>query len=404
MSAVLSAPHAVPATASAVFDVSAATEALARALERTAVERDRSGGHAAVERELIRTSGLLALSVPRAHGGPGSDWPTILRVVRRLAQVDSALAHLFGFHHLQVASVVLYGNAGQQQRLLRATLAERWFWGNALNPRDRRLVATPVDGGWRLQGTKSFASGSVGSDRLLISAHLADDGEAPMLIASLPTRSAGIDVHEDWDGFGQRQTDSGTVRFDDVFLPQADVLQPPGTVPTTRQTLRPLVSQLTMTNLFVGIAQGALEAARRYALDGSPGGGATRLRAVDDPLVQRRAGELHLLARPAQVLADEAALRLQQALDRGDALGAVERGEVSLAISEAKVLAHRAAIEIGSELFEITGARSTSSRHGLDRFWRNARVHTLHDPIDQRLCDIGRHALVGALPTPGPYA
>ena len=80
------------------FDIDQATERLAQALDTTAVQRDHAGGHAAAERELIRDSGLLGLSVPRSAGGLGADWPTVYRVVRRLAQADSALAHVFAFH------------------------------------------------------------------------------------------------------------------------------------------------------------------------------------------------------------------------------------------------------------------------------------------------------------------
>ena len=82
----------------------------------------------------------------------------------------------------------------------------------------------------------------------------------------------------------------------------------------------------------------------------------------------------------------------------------VERGEVAVSVAEAKVLAHRASIEIGSQLFELTGARSTSARFGFDRFWRNARVHTLHDPVDYKLRDLGRYALDCRLPEPTAYS
>jgi alkylation response protein AidB-like acyl-CoA dehydrogenase len=68
------------------------------------------------------------------------------------------------------------------------------------------------------------------------------------------------------------------------------------------------------------------------------------------------------------------------------------------------VLAHRAAIEVASQLFELTGARSTSARYGFDRYWRNARVHTLHDPVDYKLRDLGRHALDGRFPEPTAYS
>ena len=66
--------------------------------------------------------------------------------------------------------------------------------------------------------------------------------------------------------------------------------------------------------------------------------------------------------------------------------------------------ATRAAVEVSSQIFELTGAGSTSSRFGLDRFWRNARVHTLHDPIDYKLRDLGRHALTSAFPEPTSYS
>jgi len=73
-------------------------------------------------------------------------------------------------------------------------------------------------------------------------------------------------------------------------------------------------------------------------------------------------------------------------------------------VIEAKALAHRAATEVSSQFFELTGARTTSEKLGLDRFWRNARVHTLHDPIDYKLRDLGRHLISGRLPDPTSYS
>ena len=207
-----------------------ALETLAQALAATAVERDRLGGHAARERELIRQSGLLRLSVPTAHGGAGASWSTVLGAVRRLAQADSALAHVFGFHHLQVAGVLLYGTPEQHAYFLEPTVARNLFWGNALNPLDRRVVARAELDGYRIDGVKSFSSGSVGSDLLTFSAWHKPSGTA--LIAALPTRVEGITVNPDWDAFGQRQTDSGTVRFDHVRLEAVQVLQAPGATPT----------------------------------------------------------------------------------------------------------------------------------------------------------------------------
>ena len=376
---------------------------LAEQFAASAVERDRAGGHAAHERELIRDSGLLTLSIPTEFGGQGAPWSTVYEVIRILARADSALAHLFGFHHLQLAGIALYGTAVQQRNLYTASVQQGLFWGNALNPLDRRTRARATPGGYLLDGVKSFASGSVGSDWLTISAW--DETAGAALIAVLPTRQPGVMVEADWDAFGQRQTDSGTVRFDKVYLPTALVLQAPGQAPTAQATLRSQVAQLIMTNLYLGIAQGAFEAARDYTLEQSRPWFASGVSdATHDPFVQHRYGDLWLKLRPASVLADHAGRLLDAAFAKGAALSAQERGEVAVAGAEAKVLAHRAAIEIGNEMFELTGARSTSSRFGFDRYWRNARVHTLHDPVDYKLRDLGRYALEGRLPEPTPYS
>jgi alkylation response protein AidB-like acyl-CoA dehydrogenase len=377
--------------------------ALAGQLAATAVERDRSGGHPAHERDLIRQSGLLTLSIPTEFGGQGADWATVMAVVRLLARADSALAHLFGFHHLQLAGIQLYGTGQQQRSLLTAAVRENQFWGNALNPLDKRTRAVASPAGFTLDGVKSFSSGSVGSDWLTVSAW--DKQANAALIAVLPTSQAGVRVEPDWDAFGQRQTDSGNVHFERVHLPNTLVLQAPGQAPTARSTLRSQVAQLIMANLYLGIAQGAFEAARDYTLEQArPWFAAGVDDAIDDPFTQHRYGQLWLSVRPAVLLADEAGHQLDAALRKGDALNAQERGEVAIAVAEAKVLAHRAAIEISNTMFELLGARATSARFGFDRFWRNARVHTLHDPIDYKLRDLGRYALSGRVPDPTPYS
>jgi len=385
-------------------DPLAAAAALAARLASTAVERDRTGGHAATEREWIRESGLLTLSIPLEFGGQGASWAVVYQVIRILARADSALAHVFAFHHLQLAGIALYGTPQQQRRLLRDTVEERRFWGNALNPLDRRTVAEPQpDGSFVLNGLKSFASGSVGSDWLTISAWHAPSASA--LIAVLPTRQRGLTVQADWDAFGQRQTDSGNVRFEQVALPADLVLQAPGQAPTAQATLRSQVAQLIMTNLYLGIAEGAFDAARAYSRDEARPWFASGVAAAsDDPFIQHRYGELWTLLRPAQVLADHAAAELDRVWRQGAAVTARSRGELAVAVAEAKVLAHRAGIEISSQLFELTGARSTSAQYGFDRYWRNVRVHTLHDPIDYKYRDLGRYALQGTLPEPTAYS
>jgi len=376
---------------------------LARRLAATANVRDQAGGHAAQEREWIRESGLLTLSIPEAFGGQGADWPTVYQVIRILARADSALAHVFGFHHLQLAGIQLYGSAQQQRRFLTQTVEQNLFWGNALNPLDKRTTATDADYGFQLDGVKSFSSGSVGSDWLTISAWHAETQSA--LIGVVPTRQHGVAVQADWDAFGQRQTDSGNVHFSAVSLPSTQVLQAPGHQPTAQATLRSQVAQLIMANLYLGIGEGAFEAARDYiATEARPWFASGAASAGADPLVQHRFGKLWLKLRPAVVLAEHAAQELERLFRLGAAVTAKQRGELAVAVAEAKVLAHMAGVDISNEMFELTGARSTSAKFGYDRFWRNVRVHTLHDPVDYKIRDLGRYALDGTLPEPTAYS
>lgn len=137
---------------------------LAAMLDETAIARDQAGGHAAREREAIRDSGLLLLSIPREYGGRQAGWPLIYETIRTLARADSALAHVYAFHHLQMATLQLYAPPATQARLFHDAVDGNRFWGNALNPLDTGVVATRTDDGWLLDGVKGFASGSVGSD------------------------------------------------------------------------------------------------------------------------------------------------------------------------------------------------------------------------------------------------
>ena len=380
-----------------------ALQQLISELQATAVARDAAGGHAAPERAAIRDSGLLHLTTPAIYGGQGASYATFYDTVRQLAAVDSALAHVFAFHHLQVATILLYGQPAQQAALLTDTVQRNQFWGNALNPNDKRTVARNHGEGFVVNGPKSYCSGSVGADYLTLSAWHA--ASSSLLIAAIPTTRAGVSVKADWNAFGQKQTDSGTVQFDNVELQAADVLVWPGTVPTPRATLRPQLAQLILVHLYLGIAEGALAEGLRYTREKTKPWFASGVeKATDDPYVQHRYGELRLQLRPAQVLAALAAQQVDAALARGEAVTPTERGELAIAVAEAKVLAHRAALQISQQIFELTGAGATSTALGLDRYWRNARVHTLHDPVDYKLRDLGRQLLDGRYPEPTSYS
>lgn len=382
-------------------------EAVAQALDKTAVERDRAGGTAWAERQVLRESGLLKLSVPAVYGGPEAAWPFIYKIVRRFAEVDSSLAHLFGFQHLQVASVLLFGNEQQKQSYLSRTVSEGWFWGNATNGLDNRtsLIWREEDGGYfELNGIKSFCSGATGSDMINVTAPRSAD-PANRVFISIPTSRKGITVHADWDNLGQRQTDSGSVSFEKVRVERDEVLGPPGTSGTPRATLRPLVSQLILTEIYLGNARGALFNAWKYTHEQArPWFTSGVEKASDDPFTQQHYGEMWIALRAAAALADEAEAGLQKAWERGDALTARERGVLAVQIFEAKIAAARAALDVTAKIFEVMGARATAAKYGFDRFWRNVRVHTLHDSLDYKLKDTGRWVLTAEIPVPSIYS
>lgn len=382
----------------------AAVNALCVQFEKDVVERERNGGSALEQRLQLRGSGLLKLAIPTRYGGLGERWPLIYRMIRRLSEADSSLGHLFGFQHLQIASLLLFANAEQQQYYLGRSAAQNWFWGNATNILGPQVSLTDIGGHYVLDGLKTFCSGSVDADALNVSA---PDPHNPggRVIIVLPANRPGIAVLDDWDAFGQRQSDSGSVRFTQVHVDYNEVLGPPGASGTPRATLRPCVSQLILTEIYLGNAQGALRSAWHYTRTVARAWVHSGVaQATDDPFIQQRYGALWLQFKAAVGLAEAAAQTLQKIWDLGDAVTAADRGEAALAIAEARVFAARTALEITSQIFETMGARATASRYGFDRYWRNVRTHTLHDPLDYKLRDLGRWVLSGEPPVPSIYA
>ena len=158
------------ATKETKIDYFEIVHSLVQEFAKTAVGRDKKGGTAKAERDLLRKSGLLTLIIPKSLGGHGENWNTVFQITRMLANVDGSLAHLFAYHFLCLTSVHLYGSKQQREKLYRETAENDLFWGNAFNPRDENLVVTKEGTQWKLNGKKTFCSGAKDSDRLLISA------------------------------------------------------------------------------------------------------------------------------------------------------------------------------------------------------------------------------------------
>jgi len=381
----------------------ASAERIARWLETSAIERDRAGGTAKVERDALRESGLLALSIPTGYGGQGASFSEVFGIVRRIARIDPSLAHLFGFHHLLLATVRLFGNREQWERAYREAATGRLFWGNALNPLDRGTSLVIRTGALFFEGRKSFCSGALDSDRLIVSAHEQDTGK--LVIAAIPSDRAGITYNHDWDNIGQRQTDSGSIELASVSVELSELLTEPGPLSSPFASLRPCIAQLSLANVYLGIAEGALEAARDYTKNQrKPWLTSGVERAADDPYVLLHYGEMWAQLEAARLLTDRAAALLDAGFSRAETLTAAERGEVAVGVATAKVQTTRVSLDVSVRIFDVMGARSTTRRAAMDRFFRNARTHTLHDPVEYKLKELGAFALEQQLPKPTFYS
>jgi alkylation response protein AidB-like acyl-CoA dehydrogenase len=378
---------------------------LSKTFAQTAVERDKKGGTAKTERDLLRASGLLNVIIPPGLGGWGMDWPDTMKLVRHFARVDSSIAHLFGFQHLMLASVWLYGSREQTEQLFSETVRNRWFWGNALNPLDKRTSAAPNPNvGFLINGRKSFCSGATDSDMLIVSAIHSIDQK--FMVAAIPSDRLGIRIHDDWDGIGQRQTDSGTVEFNAVPAGHEEFLRTPGPLGSIRASLRSCIAQLILSNVFLGLAEGALDEARNYTQAATrPWANSTGVAsATEDPYILANYGRFFVDLQAAQALTDIAGESLQRAWESEEAISESVRGKCALDVAASKVITTKTGLEITSQMFEVMGARAAAGPARLDRYWRNLRTHTLHDPVDYKIRELGEWALNHKLPKPTFYS
>lgn len=366
---------------------------LVKQLAETAVERDRAGGTAAKEKELLRESGLLHLLIPEEYGGLGGTWSDVLQLTRRIARVDSSIAHLFAYHFVNLVTPHMFGSAEQKAFYYRDTVSRNLFWGNAFNPVELKVTASKQGERYAVNGTKGFCSGATDSDYLIVSAlHQADNSS---FIAIVPTSREGIYVHNDWDNFGQRQTDSGQLTFTNVIVNEEEVLYAVKRNNSEFIRLREYLALLVLGQVYLGIAEGAFEAAKSYTLSTTRAPRKSGVaKASEDPYILKHYGEMWLELSGARLLADQAASRFDQAWKHEADL----HGEQFETTIEAITLANAAATKVGvaltSRIFEVMGARSTSSQYGFDRYWRNIRTHTLHDPLDYKLKELGKWALL----------
>ncbi|MEU1526120.1 SfnB family sulfur acquisition oxidoreductase [Nocardia rhamnosiphila] len=369
-----------------------------------AADRDRERALPFAEVRKLAAAGLLAVTVPADLGGADLPPGEVAEVVRLLAVADPNIAQIPHSHFVYVNLLKLAGSADQQRRYLGGVLDGARI-ANAQSERggatvaDIATTARPLTGGqqFRIDGVKYYCTGSLFADFLAVLTKLDDPEGAAGLpggqyVAFLPADTPGVRIVDDWNGFGQRTTGSGTVSFENVVVERDQLVA--RTAAVDRPTAYGASAQLLHAAIDAGIARGALTAAAGFAREKSrPWFEAQVSRAIDDPLLIQRFGELAVA-----VAAAEAGLAAAGAAVDA-ALGAPERvAEASLAVATAKILADRAATEVSSALFEVSGTRSAADDLNLHHYWRNARTHTLHDPVRWKYQHLGRALLHGTPP------
>lgn len=376
---------------------------LAIDLAGTSAERDLHRVLPGAELDRLSGSGLLAITVPAAYGGADLRAGTLAEVFRILASGDPNVAQVPHSHFVYVNAMRHQGTPAQQEFFFGEVLAGKRF-GNAQSEiatkhvRDIRTTLTPAGGGrWRLDGTKGYATGALFAHWIPVLAHLdtlSDPGHGPLHVAWVESDAPGVTVTDDWAGMGQRTTASGTVELVDVEV-DASRITPFHLTFEGPQTYGAF-AQLLHAALDVGIARAALDDAAVFVLTKSrPYPDAEVERASDDPLVVHALGQMELAVRGAEALLREAG----RAVEAADAdLDAETAGAASLAVAAARASGSQVSVDVSSRLFEVCGTRSALDRLNLNRHWRNARTHTLHDPAAWKVQHLGRYAVDGTLP------
>lgn len=361
-----------------------------------ASERDRNRVWPLAELDLFSQSGLWSINVPKAFGGPEVSYATLARVIEIISAADSSVGQI-AQNHLGVVAAIRTVSDEAQQALLFGEILKGARFGNAFSEFNSKRAAdfetTFTDEGDHVlvTGRKFYASGALLAHYVPI---VALDGEGRAWYAIAERDAPGLTVIDDWSAFGQRGTLSGTVILDKVRVPKTHLV--PGYKGYERPTADGAIFQIIQVAVDVGIARDALDETIRFIRSKSRAWvDSGQERASDDPYVIHAVGDLKIRLRAAQALQEAAGRAIDRAVEDPTAETVAE---AQIATAEAKVLSTEIALLAANRLFELAGTRSTLAEHNLDRLWRNARTHTLHDPVRWKYAIVGNHALNGVNP------
>jgi SfnB family sulfur acquisition oxidoreductase len=377
--------------------VEAARE-FAESIRPTSVARDASRAVPRDELDELRRSGLLGITVPHEYGGPEVSRSTVIAVFRTIATADAAIGQTPQAHFGAIEAIRLRGTDDQKRFFFSAALrgerianaaAER---GTARADIRETTLSTAPAGTLRLRGIKYYSTGALTADWIAVLAK--DELRKPVLVL-VPGDAPGIERHNDWNGFGQRSSNSGTTVLDDVLVRPEQVVPRPA--PGDPPDVAIATTQLVHAAVDVGIARGAFEDGVAFIQTSArPWHEAGVEKAADEPHVILQVGHLATRLAAAEALLTSAAQTLDEV--RGGTITVDSAARATLAVAQAKAFGAEVSLQIATEILEVAGSSATDASLGLDRHWRNARTHTLHDPARWKLHQVGAFVLSGQLP------
>ena len=373
---------------------------LAHELTREAATRDRLGVLPLHELDLYSQSGLWSILIPKAYGGPGLSHATLAKAISIVATGDPAVAQI-AQNHIAITGLIDLDATDTQKELVFGWSLAGLRFGNAFSEFGGKTVAdfqTRV----RFEGDTAIVDGEKFYTTGALLAHIVpivSIGPDGVYLVFADRDTPGLTVTNNWSSFGQRTTASGSVRLENVRVPRerAVLLRDTSVWPSVQGP----VSQIIQAAIDAGIARAAIDETIRFVKTQSrPWIDSGKETAGEDPYTIQAIGELKI-----QLHAAEALLQIAgRAIDKGYAEPTLENvSEATILTAEAKVLTTRIAIEATNKLFELGGTRSTLLAHGLDRHWRNARTHTLHDPVRWKFFHVGNWYLNGEHPPRHPW-
>lgn len=348
----------------------------------------------------LKAAGFGALRLPVAAGGAGASIPDVFRLLIELAAADSNVAQALRGHFAFVEDILARPYAVAQPWFERfrggEIVGNAWSEVGAVKLGDRLTRLAPEGEGFRLDGVKYYSTGAIFAEWIDVLA--TRDGDEAAVIAVVDTRQSGVALSDDWTGFGQRTTGSGTTTFTAARVAAVDVFPFESRFPYQTAFYQTVLNAVLAGSAVAAVreAAGFLRARRRVYSQGAA------LVAAEDPQLLQVIGRAHAFAeaaRAATLAGAEAVQAAYEARLTGDA--AAERAanvEAELASARAQSAVADLALRATSDIFDALSASATDTGLALDRHWRNARTAANHNPLVFKERILGDHVVNGTEP------